>query len=226
MDGIDVAMRWPRRGPESTDPQRGRIAAAIVALVGRQGWRTVDLDMVLAEADVDAMSFGRHFADLEDCFCTVYQELATDFLIAAGAAFSTQETWRERIRAIAYTMLDYLEDYPPRAGFLFVEVLFVGERAQRIREENMKALYPFIDLGRQERPDPDSLSPALAEAIAGGIYDAIRLQVSRNRHDPEAWAAIVPQLMYSVVEPYLGSEAALEELHVPRPARARVRSSV
>jgi AcrR family transcriptional regulator len=212
-------MRWPRRDLDA-EAEPSRISSAIVEVVGERGYRQTDLNLVLARAGVDRGTFERHFASLEDCFCITYQGLATDFLAAAAAAFAAERTWRDRIRAIAYTMLDFLEAEPARAGFLFVEVLFAGERAQLIREKNIAVLYPFIDLGREELADPDSVPSGLAEVIVGGVYEGIRLQVCRHRDDPDAWAAIVPQLMYSVVEPYLGAEAALEELEILRPRRA------
>jgi AcrR family transcriptional regulator len=216
-------MRWPRREPETADPERERIAAALVTLVAERGWRGTDLGRLLERAGVDAASFHRLHANLEDCFCTTYQELSTEFLIRAGAAFAGQDGWRDQIRRVAYELLDFLQEDPPRAAFLFIEVLFAGERAQLIRDQNMEALYAFIDLGRQELPDPGSETSELAAAIGGGIYNRMRLQIARHRDDPGAWDQFVPQLMYSVVEPYLGADAALEELNLPRPGAAALR---
>jgi hypothetical protein len=81
----------------------------------------------------------------------------------------------------------------------------------------MQMLYVLIDRGREELADPGSVPEELAATIGGGIYNRMRMQLTAEPDNPGRWDPIVPELMYSVIEPYLGTEAALEELTTPRP---------
>jgi len=205
---------------EPKDPrpsaERDRIGRALIDLCFAHGYRNVTLPMLLKCAEVDQETFERHFAELQDCFCVVFQELSSQYLVRLGGAFATRQCWREQMRAASYASLRFLREDLPRARFLFIEVLSAGARAQLVRDQNMEALYELVDLGRRELDDPDSVSRDTAVSIAGGIYE--RMHVAIDRDDPEVWETLVPEFMYTLVLPYLGPEAALEELSIPAPA--------
>lgn len=196
-------------------PERVRISRTLVDLCFERGYRSLNLPMLLERAEVDLETFERHFTDLEDCFCETYQELSNDYLLRVGAAYGAQQGWRNQLRAATYEGLRILREDLPRARFLYIEVLSAGTRAQLVRDRNMEAMFALVDLGRKELADPDSVPPSTAVSIAGGIYE--RVHESIEHDDPSTWAAKVPEFMYVLVLPYLGSEAALEELSIPPP---------
>ena len=166
-------------------------------------------------ASVDPASFESHFSDLEECLCD-YIERGTMVLLGRSVqSFSEQDGWRNALRAVAHTMLHFLQEDPQRARIMLVEVLSAGERAQLIRDQGMEALFEFIDLGRNELDDPSSLSRATAEAVGGAIFSRIRSEVESG--DTESLPDLLPKMMYSAVLPYLGAEAAAEELEIPPP---------
>ncbi len=198
-------------------PERDRIGRALVELCFERGYRNTTLAMLLERAEVDRRTFERQYADLEDCFCQTLQPLAEDYLLRLGDAFATQRGWRNQLRVTAYAALRFLREDLPRARFLFVEVLYAGTRAQLIRDQGIDALTELIDRGRSELDDPDSVSRQTAVAIAGGLHEKARQAIDAD--DPNLWEALVPQLMYAAVLPYLGPEAALQELQMPAPGK-------
>jgi hypothetical protein len=141
-------------------------------------------------------------------------QVGTDELLArAAAAFAAERGWRNQLRAVAYAMLDFLQEDPDRARLMVIESLDSGERAVEIREEGMAALAALIDLGRQELDDPDSIPANTAELTAGAVYNHIHVAIEQGQlHE-----SMVPELMVTAVRPYLGTEAALEELSIPPP---------
>ena len=171
--------------------------------------------MVLDRAKVDRQTFERNFADLQECFVDVLAELSEQFLRAVAEAYSSESRWRSQIRAVAYAMLEFLIEDAYRARILFVESPFGGDRAQLIRDQGLEAMYELIDRGRLQLADPDRVSRATAEAIGGTIFNRIHTAIGQG--DLEVGTAMVPELMYTVVLPYLGVEAALEELSIPPP---------
>jgi AcrR family transcriptional regulator len=204
--------------PEPTPPpsaDRDRIGRALVDLCFEHGYRDTTLPMLLERAGVDQRAFERHFSDLEDCFCVTLEAVRNEYFSRIGAAFAAQGIWRNQLRATAYASLRFLREDLPRARFLRVEVMYAGARAQLIRDQGMDVLCELIDRGRAELDDPDSVPRSTAESLAGGIYQRTHTAVERD--DPQLWARLVPEFMYTLVLPYLGSEAALEELSIPPP---------
>lgn len=151
----------------------------------------------------------------EDRLCAVVQAGTDELLARVGRVYAAEQSWAARIRAVAYELLRFLREDPERARAMTVGVLSAGKRAQAIRDNGMQALIELIDQGRAELPDPGSMSRATAEGIAGAIYTRIHVTVeSGDFSDSERMAR---ELMYNVVLPYLGTEAALAELHHPPP---------
>jgi len=187
---------------------------AIVDEILDRGYANATVAGVCRRAAVGREEFQSRFEDLEDGYCQVLERLRDEIIERLLAAFLTGSTWRERIRAVACAMFDFIEEDRRRARFMYIEVFAAGERAQTIREGGTAAMVELIDQGRQELEHPDRLSRATAEAIAGSVFRQIRAAIERD--DPRA-NDLMPQLMYSVVLPYLGAEEALRELEIPPP---------
>lgn len=194
--------------------ERARIEAATTAVCAERGYAGADLAAVLERAGVGEEEFHRHFADLEDCLCAVVQAGTEELLARSAAVFADRQGWRNQLRAFAYVMLDFLCEDPDRARVMVVESPAL-ERAREIRDQGRAALAALIDLGRLEIPDPSSVPPNVAEVTAGAISN--RIQIAIEADDFPALETMVPELMYTAVRPYLGLEAALEEIDAPRP---------
>jgi AcrR family transcriptional regulator len=195
--------------------ERTRISAALLDLAVERGYGSVTLPMLLERADVDEATFHNHFVDPEDCLCSLLQSATEELMNRVLPAFSSQEGWRNQLRAVAYAMMRFFQEEPKRARVMAVEVLSAGERAQLVRDQGIEALVELIDQGRQELEDPNSRTRATAAAIAGAIYSQIWTEIEKGNFD--TLLDPVPKWMYNVVLPYLGAEAALEELSIPPP---------
>ena len=51
-----------------------------------------------------------------------------------------------------------------------------------VRDQGMQALTPFVDAGRGELDDPESLSSATAAAICGSIFNQILFDIERDNY--------------------------------------------
>lgn len=201
--------------PTSAGAERTRLEQAFAAVVCEQGYSATSAEAVCERAGCDLEAFHRHFADLEDCLCEYIQAGTVELLMRSAKVFGREEGWRQQLRAVAHTMLHFLREDPARARIMVVEVLSAGERAQLIRDQGMEGLFAFIDAGRNELEDPDSLSRATAEAVGGAIFSRMRMQIETGGTDtlPE----LLPKMMYMAVLPYLGPEVAAQELEIPPP---------
>jgi hypothetical protein len=155
-------------------------------------------------------------SELEERLCRALHAGTEELLSRVALAYAGEEAWCDRLRAVAHEMLRFLQEDHERARMMTVDVLLAGERAQLVRDQGMQALIELIDQGRQELPDPASISRAVADGIGGAIYHRIYLAIAVG--DFEALEPLVPELMYNAVLPYLGTEAAMAELAIPPPS--------
>lgn len=123
--------------------------------------------------------------------------------------------WREQLRASAYALLHILSADPKLANFVIVEPRVAGERALLLMEGVIETMLDLLDRGRRLRDDPEAISRATAESIAGSIFLQTYLAVSHDHS--ELTEQKVREMMYAAVLPYLGIEAAREELRTPPP---------
>jgi AcrR family transcriptional regulator len=200
--------------------ERRRIEAAIVDLCFEHGYRETTLEMLLDRAEVGRDAFESHFADLEDCFCQVYEGMRDDLMTRVAASFEHEPTWRDSLRAAAYTMVDWTAEDEKRTKFTVIEVRRAGERAMLLMGQAFEELFDLIDRGRGERSLPGEISRTTAEGIGGTIFT--QMYAAYEQGSIEAVRGKIPEMMYMAVRPYLGEEVAAEELE--QAPRDRVRS--
>jgi AcrR family transcriptional regulator len=195
------------------DEGRDRIFMATIELSVECGYLNVSLPMLLERSGVTESEFRSHFDDLEDCFCQLMEAETERAGRQVLTAFAREQGWRAQMRAAAQALLDYLLEDLTRARCVCVEVVYAGDRAKLIRDQQMQAFFLLIDQGRQEMADPGALTPFTAEAIGSSIYQ--RMQSALLDDQLEEFETSIPEMMYLAVLPYLGPEAAEEELALP-----------
>ncbi len=203
----------------SAGDDRARIRQALIDLSYERGFATLELADLLAAAAVDEGTFHRYYADLEDCFFQVYSGELERFRRETAAARAGLPSWRDRLRATAYALYRFLAADERVRWLTAVEVRAASERSQLLIGEEVEALFALIDEGRDERPEvSEKLTRATAETLGGGIFNQVYVVAGQKGPMPPE-EEIVPPLMYVTVLPYLGEEAAREELSMPPPER-------
>ncbi|MFI5029014.1 MAG: TetR/AcrR family transcriptional regulator [Solirubrobacterales bacterium] len=192
-----------------------RLREALLDLCVERGYRKLKLSQLLERAELDEAAFHRHYADLDACFAAVLGEIYGEFFARATEAVADQRGWRDRMRATAYALLRFLRGDERVARFAAVEVQNAGDAAQRLFLETFNRLVDLIDEGSGEAGGPDSLSRATALGVGGVVFARIQKAVAEG--ELALGEEEIPELMYAAVFPYLGAEAAEEELHIPPP---------
>jgi AcrR family transcriptional regulator len=207
-------------GAEPAQPDRNhRLHRALIELCHESGYRSVTVDRLCERAGVDRDVFEAVYEGLDDCFGATLEECADEFLARMTAAYERAEgRWQDRLRAAAHTALLHMQEDPVRAHFTVVESVHGGERAQLALERVFATLARFLDDGRKLPGAPGSLSEVTAESLHGGMVRQMRIGIQWIETD--RFAAALPQMMYAVVLPYVGPEAAAQELEIPPPTVA------
>ncbi len=193
----------------SSGSERACIVEALIEVAAEHGYAGTSVEMILDRAGLDRADFERHFRGKYDCFISTWQEMNEECMEEMLAAYNSERDWPDRLRAVAFGVARALRHDPARACFC-VEVLAAGDAARARRDMTMRVVASLIDAGRKEMDDPDSVPHTTAEALAGSVYGQVFSLVVRDRLDE--LPGLVPQLMSAVVMPYLGVDAALEEL--------------
>jgi AcrR family transcriptional regulator len=184
----------------------------MVELVGSHGFAAVDVEAVCERGQVSRAHFDRCFADLEDCFLAVHDEVAEELCARAVAARDGRETWHDRIWAAGLAAMRYLQEDPTRARFLVVAINGAGSGAQARRDRIVQGIADLLDDGRGEVDGERPVSRCTAEIAAGAVYGTVMTKVEAGSID--RGEEFLPELVYLAVMPYLGARAAEDELMV------------
>jgi len=195
--------------------RRDRIFTAMLDLVADQGYSATSSQEVSEKAGCTLEDFEHEFDNMQECAFWVFDRIVEEFTAEVEAAYAAKPAWRDALRAAAYAAARYQRDHPRETRFGALEFLWVSEMARVRREATFKRFVDLIDAGRQELDEPGSVARSEAEGVIGSIAEMLTKGARRGEVvDPEI---SVPQLMYFAVLPYLGSEAAAEELELPSP---------
>jgi AcrR family transcriptional regulator len=195
--------------------EANRLREALLDLCAEQGYANLELPALLERAEVDRAAFERHYEDLDACFSAVLAEVYDEFFDSAQQAVAGERGWRDRMRATAYALLRFLRRDERVARIAAVDAQAGGEAAQRAFLDTFNRLVDLIDEGSAEASGPDSPSRATALGVGGVVFARIQEAVSEG--ELALGEEEIPELMYGAVFPYLGAEAAAEELRIPPP---------
>lgn len=194
--------------------QRQRIVHAMTAAVGEHGYHGTRVSDVVWRAGVSRKTFYEIFGGKDDCFAATYEHWLDGLLDTALDAFDTQEEWVDRLRAALIALLGALAREPDVARLCFAEAMAAGEQAARRRDAWIEAFATIFDF-------PGAPKGALGEALrtgrVGELSELLRREIAAGR--ARRLAELAPELMYTMVLPFLGAEAAQHELDRARGRR-------
>lgn len=184
----------------------------MVEMVAGSGFAAVDVGAVCERAEVGRSHFDRCFADLEDCFLGLHDEVIEDLCARVDAACNGRRAWHDRIWAAGVAAMRYLQEDSARARFLVVAVNGAGSGAQSRRDRIVQRIADILDSGRGEVEGERPMSRCTAEIAAGAVYGTMLTKVEAG--SIERGEEFLPELIYLATMPYLGARAAEDELLV------------
>ncbi len=192
--------------------QRERLIVAMLAAAAKLGYREANVQDVIDRAGVSRPTFYEHFANKEDCFLAAFDTSAERLTQKVTAAFNRGgDVWRDRLRFGMEALLEFSATEPDTARTLIVEARAASADAVQRRVELLDSLADCLDTqARELLPYGRSFSPTTATGIVGGVEALLYSRLCKGEY--EDLEALLPSLMYFVVLPYEGHEAAGEEL--------------
>jgi AcrR family transcriptional regulator len=187
--------------------QRRRILLAAGELIAKRGYGQVTVELIVKRAHVGFRTFYGLYRGKEDCFLDLFDasyELAETRIRAALAA--SPGSWPERVALALRVYVELIVASPLIARACIVEGPTAGPVILERYTRASRALIPLLLEGRAYAPAaaglPRTLEPTLAGSALWSAYQ--RLIVGES----ERLELLLPELLETVLRPYLGEEEA------------------
>jgi AcrR family transcriptional regulator len=218
---MDSSASNPRSGPGASQAlpkayaarsERERLLEAMVRVAAAKGYETTGVADVIEAAAVSRETFDAMFASREACFLEAYDAVLDVLIAHVSAAFESTdgEPWPDRILAVLSALVDLLASEHEIARMAMVEVTAVGEDARTRYRAALGRFTYFLEEGRNASPQGEELPPDTARFAIGGATSMIFDEVRAGR-GPEL-RRLLPDLLFAVLMPYIGPEAAEDEM--------------
>jgi AcrR family transcriptional regulator len=185
---------------------------AMMRGAAEKGYEATTVTEVAAAGGVSEATFFEMFGDKEGCFLESYAALIDVLVSHVENAFETaaRRPWPDQIAAGLRAMIEFMASEPELTRMAMVEGSALGEGARARYQETLERFIPFLEAGREYSGQGDGLPADTARLAVGGAASMIFGEVRAGRgRDLER---ILPDLVYAVLMPYLGAEAAGEEM--------------
>jgi AcrR family transcriptional regulator len=184
----------------------------MVRVAATKGYEATTVAEVIELAGVSRQSFDELFADKQDCFLEAYDAVIDVLLAHVRSAFEAAdgEPWPDRMAAALRGLVELLAAESDIARMAMVEVTAAGDEARERYRAALARFTPFLEEGRAFSGRGDELPADTARFAIGGAASMIFDEIRAGR-GPEL-ERILPELVFAVVMPYLGPEAAESEM--------------
>jgi len=192
--------------------ERERLLEAMVRMSAAKGYEATTVVDVVEYAGVSREAFDETFDSKEACFLEAYEAVFDVLLAHVTAAFeaASSEPWPEQIAAGLGALVELLAMEADIARMAMVEVTAAGDDARERYRAMFTRFTPFLEKGRTYSGQGEELPADTARFAIGGATSMIFDEVRAGR-GPEL-KRILPDLVFAVLMPYLGPEAAEDEM--------------
>ena len=194
--------------------QRERLIVAMLNAAADLGYLETNVQDVIDRAGVSRPTFYEHFSNKEDCFLAAFDTSAARLRKKVDAAARKGgDIWRDRVRHSLEALLRFASREPDTARTMVVEARAASATAVRRRVELMDDFARCLESQAIELlPDGRSHTALTASGIVGGVESLLYSRLCKQEYDQ--LESLLPSLMYFVVLPYEGHEAASEAFAV------------
>ena len=192
-------------------PQRERMLRSVVRLVAEKGYEETTVDELIRRAGVSRATFYEHFDGKQACLLTAYDEIIDELVKRVSEAFDNgEQSWPARVRSGLEVLLSEFACAPDAARVAAVEVQVAGPAAQEQYQAAVQRFMPFLEEGRRLAPAPDDLPRDIELMAVGGAEAIIFDEIVAGR--TTSLRTMLPEILFAVLVPYLGPEAAGDEM--------------
>lgn len=188
--------------------QRDRLLDAMAQACAEKRYAEVSVADIVAQARVSRSTFYEIFPDKEACFLAAYDAILGRFVTEVIKACQGPDlTWTEQTELGIEAALDFLAAEPAFARMCIVDMFSAGPLALERYLSAVRLIANFIDGGRMQ-PGRQDVPKSVAMMSVSGAAVVVRAEIVKERAQylPE----VGPDILFSLLVPYLDREEALE----------------
>jgi AcrR family transcriptional regulator len=184
----------------------------MIRVAAAKGFEATTVADVIEVAGVSEETFYGMFENKQACFLEAYDAVIDVLVAHVTTAFeaAAAEPWPDRIAAGLRALVQLLAVEADIARMAMVEVTAAGDDARERYRAALARFTPFLEEGRAYSGQGGELPPDTARFAIGGATSMIFDEIRAGR-GPEL-ERILPDLVFAVLMPYLGPEAAEDEM--------------
>lgn len=192
--------------------EREQVLEAMLRVAAAKGYERTTIADVVEAAGVSRETFDVLFEDKHACFLAAY-DAATDVGVACmsnGFESAAGQPWPDRVATALRALVELFAAEADIIHMAMVEVTAMGEDPRVRYRDALIRFEQFFEEGHEYSPEgaklPEDTASFAVAAATSMIFDEVR--AGRGRDLPR----ILPDLLYAVLMPYLGPEAAEVEM--------------
>ncbi|MGA7397529.1 MAG: TetR/AcrR family transcriptional regulator [Solirubrobacterales bacterium] len=189
--------------------QRDRLLDSMAQACAEKRYAEVSVADIVSRARVSRSTFYEIFPDKEACFLAAYDAILGRFVTEVIKACQAPGlSWPEMIERGIVTSLGFLAAEPAFARMCIVDMFSAGPSALERYLSAVRLIAAFVDGGRQAMPGREDVPQSVSAMVVGGAAVVIRAEIvdERTEYLPE----VGPDLLYSILVPYVDQTEALE----------------
>jgi AcrR family transcriptional regulator len=180
-----------------------QIQLAAVRVVAAKGYHQTSVRDICAEANISARSFHEHFASKEEAVFSGVEAGVDHVMGFCQEIYRSSTSWPDAVWDGMHAYAEWIVNEPAFARTGIVELLSVGPSAHELTRSLMDAFSIFLQPG-YDLLDP-SAAGSLDQPVTQRFFEQLYLQITR--HSTESVPAIIPDLIRTLLTPFMGPRA-------------------
>lgn len=193
------------------EDKRARVLGSVVHLTLDEGYSRLTDPQIAQFAGVSTEAFHKQFPNKEACFLAVLDEFVKEALDSVTPSYENADSWPLGVCRAVKAFIDYLVDHQALLRIAFIDLFEVGPAMVGRMTRSVES---FTQLLTEHAPPPRRGPAVAVEAITGALWAMISGYVAHNRIS--RLPCLTEHLSFTVLAPYLGPKAAIEEIEAAR----------
>jgi AcrR family transcriptional regulator len=203
----------------STQFERERLLGAMLEEMVEKGPDGAEVEAALRRAGLDGEQWLAEFVDKDACLFAVYAQLTERLACKTAEGYEVDGNWPRRVRCGLEALLGELARAPAVVQLLIRAFPAISPAARIRYQAFVEGFAPLLREGREFAKEGAEL-PREVEMLAVGAAEAIvfeEVEAGRTAQLP----GLAPAILFSVLVPFLGPEAASAEMQKASEAAER-----
>src|SRR5580693_643474 len=180
-----------------------QIQLAAVRVVAAKGYHETSVRDICAEAHISARSFREHFSGKEEAVFSGVEAGVDRVMGFCQEVYKRSPSWPDAIWDGMHAYAEWTRNEPAFARTGIVELLTVGPSARELVQSLMEAFMIFLQPG-YDLLDP-SAAGSLDQPVTQRFFEVLYLHITQ--HSIESVPAILPELVRTILLPFMGPQA-------------------